>query len=75
MSACNGAVRHSGDNRTGEGAGDDEFIALELDNLSPEIKVIMFVITAYNEGGSFKHVETASSIKRPSARRLKASHL
>jgi len=53
MSAANGAVRHSGDNRTGEGEGDDEFIRLELDNLPAEIKIIVFVVTAYNEGGSF----------------------
>jgi tellurium resistance protein TerZ len=59
MSACNGAVRHSGDNRTGEGSGDDEFIRIQLDHLPADIKVIMFVITAYNEGGSFRHVETA----------------
>lgn len=31
MSACNGAVRHSGDNKTGQGEGDDEFIGLDLD--------------------------------------------
>jgi stress response protein SCP2 len=33
MSAANGSVRHSGDNRTGEGAGDDEFIGIDLDSL------------------------------------------
>lgn len=59
MSAANGSVRHSGDNRSGEGAGDDEFIGIDLDSLSPDIKVIMFVVTAYTEGGSFKHVKTA----------------
>jgi tellurium resistance protein TerZ len=59
MSAANGSVRHSGDNRTGEGDGDDEFIGIDLDALSPDIKVIMFVITAYTEGGSFRNVKTA----------------
>jgi len=59
MSAAGGAVRHSGDNRTGEGGGDDEFIGIDLDALSLEIKVIAFVVCAHNEGGSFKHVKTA----------------
>jgi stress response protein SCP2 len=59
MSAANGMVRHSGDNRSGEGAGDDEFIGLDLDHLDPSIKVIMFVVTAYTEGGNFRNVKTA----------------
>jgi tellurium resistance protein TerZ len=59
MSAANGSVRHSGDNRSGEGAGDDEFIGIDLDSLEPDIKVIMFLVTAYTEGGSFKQVKTA----------------
>ena len=59
VSAANGAVKHSGDNRSGEGEGDDESIVIDLDTLPPDIKVIVFVVTANNEGGSFKHVETA----------------
>jgi stress response protein SCP2 len=61
MSACNGAVRHSGDNRSGEGGGDDEFIGLDLDHLPMEVKVIIFVISAYTEGQSFKHVKSAKA--------------
>ncbi len=59
MSAAGGAVRHSGDNRTGEGDGDDEFIGIDLDALPADIKIIAFVVAAYNEGGSFRNVETA----------------
>ena len=59
VSAANGAVKHSGDNRSGEGEGDDESIVIDLDSLAADIKVIVFVVTANNEGGSFKHVETA----------------
>jgi tellurium resistance protein TerZ len=58
LEICSGAVKHSGDNRTGEGAGDDEVITLDLDALDGAIKVIMFVVTAHS-GGSFASVESA----------------
>lgn len=53
----NGAVKHSGDNKTGEGAGDDEMIKLDLDAMDPAVKVICFVVSAQN--GTFEHVESA----------------
>jgi stress response protein SCP2 len=59
VSAANGAVKHSGDNRSGEGDGDDEAIVIDLDAIPMDIKFIVFVVTANNDGGSFKHVETA----------------
>jgi len=59
MSAAGGAVTHSGDNKDGAGDGDDETIKLELDNLSADIKYVVFVVTAHNEGGSFKYVSNA----------------
>jgi tellurium resistance protein TerZ len=58
LDICGGAVKHSGDNKTGEGDGDDEVITLDLDALDGAIKVIMFVVTAHS-GGSFKSVESA----------------
>jgi stress response protein SCP2 len=61
MSADNGSVRHSGDNRSGEGGGDDEFIGIDLDTLSPNVKVIVFVVSAYTEGQTFRHVKTAKA--------------
>jgi stress response protein SCP2 len=59
MTAANGAVRHSGDNRSGVGDGDDEFIQIDLENLPSEIKIIVFIVTAHTEGGSFKQVNSA----------------
>ena len=37
VSAANGAIQHSGDNRTGDRMGDDEAIAIDLDALPPDI--------------------------------------
>lgn len=61
LSAANGAVLHSGDNKSGEGHGDDEHIKIELDHLPEDIKIIVFVVTAYNKGGSFHNVKTAKA--------------
>lgn len=52
---------HSGDNRSGEGGGDDEFIGLDFQRLPQDIKVIVFVVSAYTEGHSFRHVKTAKA--------------
>jgi stress response protein SCP2 len=60
LTAANGAVVHSGDNKTGEGEGDDESIKINVDALPVDIKVIMFVVTAYS-GGTFEHLESAKA--------------
>jgi tellurium resistance protein TerZ len=57
LAVSNGAVKHSGDNKTGEGAGDDEMIKLDLDAIDPACKVICFVVSA--QSGTFEHVESA----------------
>jgi stress response protein SCP2 len=43
----NGALRHSGDSITGEGAGDDEQIYVDLDRLPAEVASLIFTITSY----------------------------
>ncbi|MBL0721409.1 MAG: TerD family protein [Sulfurovum sp.] len=40
-----GAVVHQGDNKTGEGEGDDEAIEINLSKISPEIDKIIFTVT------------------------------
>ena len=40
-----GAADHKGDNRTGEGEGDDESIFVNLDKISPDIEEIVIVVT------------------------------
>ena len=42
-----GAVKHIGDNRTGEGDGDDEQIFVELEKIPSNIKRIIFTATIY----------------------------
>lgn len=41
-------VYHHGDNRTGDGDGDDEQITVDLAHLSSEIERIVFVVNIYN---------------------------
>lgn len=40
-----GALVHQGDNRTGEGDGDDEVLEINLDNVAPEVQKIVFTVT------------------------------
>ncbi|MED4403797.1 TerD family protein [Metabacillus fastidiosus] len=42
-----GAVVHNGDNRTGEGDGDDEQVTVELQNVPASIEKIAFTITIH----------------------------
>ena len=42
-----GAVQHQGDNRTGEGDGDDEQVKIELDKVGAEVKKLVFAVTIH----------------------------
>lgn len=46
--ACDGAVRHQGDSRTGAGDGDDEMIKIDLNGLPFDIVKIVFVLNIYD---------------------------
>lgn len=57
-----GAIEHTGDNRTGEGDGDDESINVDLKALSPEVESIIFPVTIHDAdtlGQSFGQVHGA----------------
>ena len=43
-----GSVKHMGDNRTGEGDGDDEQIQVDLSKVPAEIEKIAFTVTIYD---------------------------
>ncbi|KQU37556.1 TerD family protein [Rhodococcus sp. Leaf233] len=43
-----GAIEHTGDNRTGEGEGDDESIDVDLAALTPEVDSIAFPVSIHN---------------------------
>lgn len=53
-----GSIQHSGDNRTGEGDGDDEQIAVALTRIPAHIKTLVFTVSNYT-GQDFSKVENA----------------
>ncbi|QMT32588.1 TerD family protein [Conchiformibius steedae] len=53
-----GTVQHSGDNRTGDGDGDDEQIAVALNRVPANIKSLVFTVSNYT-GQDFSQVENA----------------
>jgi len=53
-----GSVRHSGDNRTGDGDGDDEQITVDLSRVPANVQSIVFVITSYT-GQKFNQIANA----------------
>jgi stress response protein SCP2 len=46
-SAC-GSIRHTGDNITGQGEGDDEQILVELNKIPEKISKLVFVVNIYD---------------------------
>lgn len=46
LSPC-GGVEHLGDNRTGEGTGDDEQIKIELAKIPSDVKKVVFGVSVY----------------------------
>jgi stress response protein SCP2 len=58
QNACRGAVRHSGDNLTGHGEGDDETITVELESLPADVTAIVFTVNSF-QGQKFTDVRRA----------------
>ncbi|MGF1686528.1 TerD family protein [Photobacterium japonica] len=46
-SAC-GSVVHNGDNKTGEGDGDDETVTVSFDNVPANVKKLVFAVTIHD---------------------------
>lgn len=42
-----GAVVHTGDNKTGEGTGDDEGVSIDLPKVDPNVQRIVFAVTIH----------------------------
>lgn len=57
--SLNGAVRHSGDNLTGDGDGDDEIIEVDLQQLPANVATLVFTICSF-QGQTFNEIEEAS---------------
>ncbi|WP_424214388.1 TerD family protein [Streptomyces sp. BI20] len=58
LTILNGSVRHSGDNLTGEGAGDDETITVDLGRLPAEVSGLVFTVNSFS-GQKFTEVAKA----------------
>ncbi|MGW6128516.1 TerD family protein [Cellulomonas sp. NPDC055163] len=53
-----GSVQHMGDNRTGEGEGDDETMLIDLTRVPVHVTSVMLVVTSY-QGQTFEQVQNA----------------
>lgn len=58
LASRDGSIKHSGDNLTGEGDGDDEKIFVDLTRVPPQVKSIVFTISSFR-GQTFEKVENA----------------
>ena len=47
LKSPDGSVEHTGDNRTGEGDGDDESIKIDLTSINPQVSEIVVVVTIH----------------------------
>ena len=58
LKSTDGSIVHSGDNRTGEGDGDDESILVNLEQLPAGVKHLVFTVNSFT-GQNFESVENA----------------
>ncbi|MGW6391827.1 TerD family protein [Streptomyces sp. NPDC055103] len=58
LSILNGSIKHSGDNLTGEGAGDDEVIVVDLGRLPADTTGLVFTVNSFS-GQKFTDVAKA----------------
>ena len=58
LASNDGSIRHTGDNRTGAGDGDDESIMIDLPRVPAHINTIFLTVTSY-EGHTFEQIENA----------------
>lgn len=58
LTILNGAVKHSGDNLTGEGGGDDEVIVVDLGSVPAEVSGLVFTVNSFS-GQKFTEVAKA----------------
>jgi len=59
---ADGAVEHQGDNRTGEGDGDDEQVKIDLSKVPADVKKLVFAVTIHEadaRGQNFGQVSNA----------------
>ncbi len=59
LESKDGSVKHTGDNRTGAGDGDDEQIIVDLTRVPAAIKSLIFTVNSFT-GQNFSKVENAT---------------
>ena len=47
LKSVDGSVEHTGDNRTGEGDGDDEQVKIDLTKVAADVKKLVFAVTIH----------------------------
>lgn len=58
LASRDGSIKHTGDNRTGAGDGDDEQIIVNLASIPANVKSLVFVVNSFT-GQSFAEIENA----------------
>jgi tellurium resistance protein TerZ len=58
LQSRDGSLRHTGDNTTGEGDGDDESIVVELAGVPADVQSIVFTVNSFT-GQDFSQIENA----------------
>ncbi|WP_326944830.1 TerD family protein [Amycolatopsis sp. NBC_01307] len=58
LTSTDGAVRHTGDNVTGDGDGDDESIRVDLTKVPGQVTAIVFTVNSFT-GQDFSQIENA----------------
>lgn len=58
LNSVDGSVRHSGDNRTGDGDGDDEVIHVDLSRVPANVQSLVFTVNSFT-GQTFERVSNA----------------
>jgi len=56
LQAADKSIRHTGDNLTGDGDGDDERIYVDLEKMDPNVTVLIFSVEIFTGGVTFDHV-------------------
>jgi tellurium resistance protein TerZ len=59
LTSKDGSVRHTGDNRTGIGDGDDESIRVDLSRVPAHVSTMVFTVNSFT-GQDFSQIENAS---------------
>ena len=58
LTSKDGSIKHTGDNRTGAGDGDDEQIIVDLSRVPANVKSILFLVNSFS-GQNFSQIENA----------------